>query len=186
MNIAKLTEEQLRATFPPDVLMRAEGSVGQFYNCTVRNGDLYGQIKGNHGTYDVTLRISQSPIPFENKKDEKYGSPKHAAALGLTYIYTPWVFKSEDQIDRNNLKTFDDIQFYVAITPLRQLVNELKTVNISLGKLAELTRIPLNQISTVIKDSDNDIPHALTEPLKLACLYLLENININKNECHNN
>jgi hypothetical protein len=180
MNVAKLTEDQLKAAFSADDLLRAEGSVGQFVNCTIKDGDLHGKIRGNHGVYDVTLKTSLSPIPAPVDKDEKHGSAKHAAALGLTYIYTPWVFKCEDCIDRKELASFDDISFYTAITPLRQLTNELKDINISLSKLAEITRIPLQQISAVIKDSDNGVPHALTEPLKMACLYLLENINIRK------
>jgi hypothetical protein len=180
MNVAKLTEEQLKAAFSADDLLRAEGSVGQFYNCTIKNGDLHGKIKGNHGVYEVTLQTSKSPLPVPTEKDDQHGSAKHAAALGLTYIYTPWVFRSADKIDRSKLTTFDDIQFYVAITPLRQLTDELKIAGISLSKLAEITRVPLQQISTVIKDSDNGVPHAITEPLKMACLYLLENINIRK------
>ena len=176
MNVAKLTEEQLKTAFSHEMLLRGEGSVGQFYDCTVKNGDLHGNIKGNHGVYNVTLYTSGAPVKGEcNCKSAAYEPCKHAAALGLSYIYTPWVFKSEDKIDRSNLKSIDDIQFYVAITPLRQFVDELKAKNISLSKLAEISRIPLQQISTAVRDSENGTPHTLTDVLKLASLYLLDN-----------
>ncbi len=176
MNVAKLTEEQLRTAFSPDVLLRAEGSVGQFSDCTVKNGDLHGKIKGNHGVYNVTLYTSKTPPTGEcNCKNGSAHEPcKHAAALGLSYIYTPWIFKSEDRIDRSGFKTIDDIQFYVAITPLRQFVDELRSRDISLSKLAEISRIPLQQISTAVKDSESGTPHTLTDILKLASLYLLD------------
>ncbi|MDR0453751.1 MAG: hypothetical protein LBH05_02945 [Deferribacteraceae bacterium] len=173
MNVAKLTEDQLRTTFPFEALSRGEGSVGQFYDCIVKNGDLYGKIKGNHGVYNAVLYTSRTPLTGEcNCKTTDLC--KHTAALGLSYLYTPWVFKCEDNIDRANLKNIDDIQFYVAMTPLRQFVNELKEQKIALSKLAEITRIPLQQISAAIRDSENGTPHTLTDILKLAILYLLD------------
>ena len=173
MNVAKITEDQLRTAFPFEVLSRGEGSVGQFYDCKVKNGDLYGKIKGNHGVYGVTLCTSDPSLNGEcNCKKNK--PCKHTAALGLSYLYTPWIFKSEDKIDRATLKGVDDIHFYVAITPLQQIADELKESGISVSKLAEITRIPLKQINEVIKKSESNMPHALTNALKLACLYLLD------------
>ena len=177
MNVPKLTEEQLKAVFAPDVMQRAEGVVGQFYDCIVKDGDLHAKIKGNHGFYQVTLRTSQSPLQADcTEKSSEQGSCKHMAALGLSYIYTPWVFKCEDCIDRNEFTSVDDIKFYVAITPLRQLLDELKSRQIPLSKLSEITRIPMQQISQVVRDSENGTTHTLTEALKLSCLYLLDRI----------
>ena len=174
MNVAKLTEEQLRTAFPFEILSRGEGSVGQFYDCTVKDGDLHGKIKGNHGVYNAILYTSNPQLKGECNC--KSAMPcKHVAALALSYLYTPWIFKSEDYIDRASLKSIDDIQFYVAVTPLRQIADELKERNISLSKLAEISRIPLQQISAAVKNSENGIPHTLTDILKLAALYLLEN-----------
>ena len=174
MNVAKLTEEQLRTAFPLDTLSRGEGSVGQFYDCVVKNGDLHGKIKGNHGIYNVTLYTSKTPFTGEcNCKNAI--KCKHSAALGLSYLYTPWVFKCEDKIDRTDLKTIDDIQYYVAMTPLKQFVDELITRNITVTKLAEITRIPLQQISTAIHDSENGTQNTFADLLKLASLYLLDN-----------
>ena len=173
MNVAKLTEEQLRAAFPFEVFSRGEGSVGQFYDCTVKNGNLYGKIRGNHGVYNAVLYTSETPLRGEcNCKNAT--QCKHTVALGLSYLCTPWIFKNEDKIDRSNLKSIDDIQFYVATTPLRQLIDELKDRKISLSKLAEISRISLQQISAALKDSENNTPHTLSDVLKLACLYLLE------------
>jgi len=174
MNVAKLTEEQLRTAFSLEALSRGEGSVGQFYDCVVKNGDLHGKIRGNHGIYNVNLHTSKTPLMGEcNCKN--MSQCKHAAALGLSYLYTPWVFKCEDKIDRANFKNIDDIQFYVAITPLRQILDELRQRNITVSKLAEITRIPLQQISSAVRDSENGTQNTLVYILKLASLYLLDN-----------
>jgi hypothetical protein len=177
MNVPKLTEEQLKAVFSPDVMQRAEGVVGQFHDCIVKDGDLHAKIKGNHGVYSIVLHTSKSPLQVEGTDtNTDGGSTKHMAALGLSYIYTPWIFKCEDDIDRTELTTVDDIQFYTAITPLRQLVDEMKTHKIPLTKLAEITRIPLQHISQIVRDSENGISHGRTEALKLSCLYLLDKV----------
>lgn len=175
MNVPRLTEEQLKTAFSPEDLQRAEGVVGQFYDCIVKNGDLNAKIKGNHGIYNVTLKTSQTPLQVEcADKNTLTGSCKHLAALGLTYIYTPWVFKCEDNIDRAELSSVDDIQFYVSVTPLRQLVDELKAKGIPMSRLAEITRTTVHMISQVIRHSENGTPHILTDPLKFTCMYLLE------------
>lgn len=175
MNVAKLTEDQLRNDFSPEATARAEGSVGQFYDCVVKNGDLYGKIKGNHGSYEVTLFTSKSPLSGHCEcKASTTGLCKHTAALGLSYLYTPWIFKSADKIDRKKLQTVDDIQFYIAITPVKELFEEMKAEGISLSRFSELTKVPMQHISQIIKNNEAGIPNSLTEVIKLSCMYLLD------------
>ena len=176
MNVAKLTEEQLRSGFSPEMTSRAEGSVGQFYDCTVKNGDLHGKIRGNHGFYEVTLHTSKPSLSGEcGCKASETGLCKHTAALGLSYIYTPWIFKSLDNIDRKKLQTIDDIQFYLGITPLRTLLDELKEKKgISLSRFSGFTRVPLQHISQVFKSNEAGVQNPMSEVLKLSCIYLLD------------
>ncbi len=175
MDVAKLSEDQLRAVFSPRVMERAEGSMGQFYDCIVKNGDLHATIRGNHGYYQVTLHTSKDPLTSEcNCKSAAEGPCKHGAALGLSYIYTPWIFKCEDRIDRNKLQTVDDIHFYVSLTPLRQLLDELKAAGVSMTRFAELAGVTPQQISTVVKATESGAQHVMGEMLKMSCLYLLD------------
>jgi hypothetical protein len=175
MNVAKLNEDQLRAVFAPREMDRAEGSIGQFYDCTVKNGDLHATIRGNHGYYQVTLYTSKNPIKSEcNCKASADGPCKHGAALGLSYIYTPWVFRCEDHIDRNKLETVEDIHFYVSITPLRQLLDELKAAGFSVTRFSELVGVTPQQVAAVVKATEGGAQHMMGGMMKMACLYLLE------------
>ena len=175
MNIIKLSEEQLREFFMPELLSRAEGSIGQITDCIIKDGRLHGCIKGNHGIYSIELEVSPKiHAKCSCKKGSEGNLCKHSAALGLTYIYTPWYFKCKDNIDRNLLKNTDDIAFYIAVTPLKQLLSELRDRNINASSVSDITRLPLQQIFAAVKDDDNNIPHLNVEMCKIACMYLLD------------
>jgi hypothetical protein len=174
MNVAKLTEEQIKAAFSADVLERAEGSIGQFRDCSVKGGDLFGKITGNHGSYSVALYTSKTPPGFSCTCRHGAEGCKHSAALGLTFIYSPWLFVCDEKIDRKELISLEDIRFYISVTPLRRILDELKTMGVSLAKLSELTNIPSQQISAAVRSSESGTPNAITDLLKLASLYLLE------------
>ncbi len=164
MQLKKLTEEQLKNISSSINLQRAENYVGKFHNCSIDNSCIKGTIKGNHGDYTVSMDIDTDPIQF--KCDCEKGQEvfcKHAAALGLTYIYTPWVFASNQKMDRNALRTTDDIQFYVKTTKLKQLLDDLKAAGVSVSQLAELTGIAMKQISCLVKDDTDGKNHSLTD-----------------------
>lgn len=175
MQLVKLTEEQLKNISSGLCLQRAENYVGKFHNCSVDGPVLKGTIKGNHGDYHVKLNIGADPIVYECGCDKaKESFCKHAAALGLTYIYTPWIFSSGHKIDRKAVKTPSEIQFYIKTTPLKDLLDDLKSVDISISTLAELTGVSMHQVSVMVKEDMTGVHHALTDPLKMSCLYLLE------------
>lgn len=176
MQLIKLTEEQLRNISTPLNLQRAENYVGKFFDCKVEGSKLTGKIRGNHGIYDVCLSIDSDPLVYECQCDSsKDMFCKHAAALGLTYVYTPWVFETDEVISRDNINSFEELQFYVKKSKLKTLLEELKQNGISSPKLAELTGISMQQLSAVVKDDDLGKTHQLTDPLKLSCLFLLCN-----------
>lgn len=175
MQLTKLTEEQLKNISTSINLQRAENYVGKFHNCSVDSSHIKGTIRGNHGDYTVTLKIDTDPIEFECECEKgKSIFCKHAAALGLTYIYTPWEFASNQKIDRNSIRTTDEIKFYIKTTPLKQLLDELKKIEVSISELADLSGITMKQISSIVKEDTRGKHHTLTDPLKLSCLYLLE------------
>ena len=175
MQLLKLTEEQLKNISSGMCLQRAENYVGKFMNCSVDGSVLKGTIKGNHGDYHVQLRFDTDPIQYEcGCENSKEMFCKHCAALGLTYIYTPWVFASDRKVDRKSMKTLEDMKYYIKVTPLKDLLDDLKKVNISLTALADLSGVTMQQISVMVKEDVTGKNHALTDPLKLSCLYLLE------------
>jgi len=175
MQLIKLSEEQLKNISTPLNLQRAENYVGKFYDCSVNGAELTGKIRGNHGVYEVKLKIDTDPIDYQcDCETSKETFCKHTAALGLTYIYTPWVFKSDEKIDRSNINNTEELLFYVKTTKLKELLDELKAVGIASSKVAELTGLSMQQLLTIAKDDNNGKNHQLTDPVKLSCLYLLE------------
>ncbi|MDR2401784.1 MAG: hypothetical protein LBD73_09070 [Deferribacteraceae bacterium] len=174
MNVAKLTEEQIKAAFRAEVLERAEGSIGQFQDCTVKGGDLFGKITGNHGSYSVSLYTSKTPLSFSCTCRSGSEGCKHAAALGLTFIYSPWLFTCAEKIDRAELTSVEDIHFYISVTPLKQIIDELRSAGIGLAKLSELTKLSSQQISAAVRSSEKGLAGSSGDLLKLASLYVLE------------
>jgi uncharacterized Zn finger protein len=176
MQLPKLSEEQLKNISTTLNLQRAENYVGKFVDCSIEGSLLKGTIKGNHGAYITTLKIDLDPIEFTcDCTNSKEVFCKHAAALGLTYIYTPWVFATEKKLDRKNIKTFDDIKFYVKTTALKTLLEDLRGKNVSSSQVADLTGVSMQQLSAIVKEDLGGKSHVLTDPLKIACMYLLCN-----------
>jgi len=175
MQLLRLTEEQLKNISSSITLQRAENYVGKFYDCEIEGSKLKGKIKGNHGVYNVELFIDSDPLDFKcdcNASKEMFC--KHAAALGLTYIYTPWVFTTEEELDRTKITSTGELQFYLKSVKLKGLIDELKRSGIGASALADITGISIQQLSMIIKDDQNGKNHTLTIPMKLSCLYLIE------------
>mgnify|MGYP005810646449 CR=1 FL=1 len=175
MQLIKLTEDQLRNICASMNFQRAENYIGRFYDCELKGHTLTGRVKGNHGVYNVKLKIDTDPLQFKcDCETSKTMFCKHVAALGLTYIYTPWVFVTDVKINRDEVKSLEDLDLYIRNIKLKTLVEELKEKEIGIAKLVELLGISVQQLSGVMKDDMNGKFHILTIPLKMACLYLIE------------
>ncbi|MGA1847321.1 SWIM zinc finger family protein [Deferribacter abyssi] len=175
MKLLKLTEDQLRNICTPINLQRAENYVGKFFDCKIQDNIIVGKIKGNHGVYNVSLKIDSDPLEYSCEcKTSKEMFCKHAAALGLTYIYTPWVFETDEKIERDSIKTLDELSFYLKTTKLKTLIDELRKKGVGVAKLSDLIGVSLQQIAAILKDEEKDKYHVLTDSIKLACLYILE------------
>lgn len=176
MQLIKLSEDDLKDVSSQLTLQRAESYVGNFYDCSLVNSVLIGKIRGNHGEYIVEVGIAENGKISSHKcgcETAKNEFCKHAAALGLTYIYTPWLFSGK-KIERSDIKTVDDLECYASSTTLRELFTELKSAGYSLADIAGLLKMSTVQLSGIIKDDQTGKKHQLTEPIKLACLYLLD------------
>lgn len=175
MQLFKLTEDQLRNSATSLIIQRAENYIGKFTNCKIEGPILKGKIKGNHGIYDVELKIDSDPIQYKCQcETSKTSFCKHAAALGLTYIYTPWVFELDHAPDRSKISTFDELQYYVKTVKLKDLIDELRSCCVTIAQLSDLFGISAQQLLSLIKDDQTGKHHILTDPIKLSCMYLLE------------
>jgi uncharacterized Zn finger protein len=175
MQIVRLAEEQIKNICSPINLQRAENYISRFYDCEMDRTTIRGRVRGNHGVYDVELTLDSDPLKYKcGCETSKTMFCKHAAALGLTYIYTPWVFAPDIQIKKDEIKTVEDLDLYLRKIKLKSLIEDLREKDINISILSELTGISLQQISSVIKDDQIGKYHILTNPLKLSCLYIME------------
>lgn len=175
MQLLKLTEDQLKNICTTLNMQRAENYVGKFHDCVIDGNFLRGAIKGNHGSYNVSLQISSDPLEYSCEcETSKSMFCKHSAALGLTYIYTPWLFTTDEKIDRGNITTNKELQYYLRTTTLKDLIDEMRSCCLGAVNFAELSGISAQQLSTIIKDEQKGKYHVLTDPLKMSCLYLIE------------
>ncbi|ADR18916.1 SWIM zinc finger family protein [Calditerrivibrio nitroreducens] len=175
MQLFKLSEDQLRNSATTLIIQRAENYIGKFNNCKIEGPVLKGTIKGNHGIYNVELKIDTDPIQYKCDCDTaKTSFCKHAAALGLTYIYTPWVFELDHIPDRTKISSFEELQYYVKTVKLKDLLEDLRGCCITVAQLSELLGISAQQLLAIVKDDQSNKHHILTDPIKLSCMYLLE------------
>ena len=58
----------------------------------------------------------------------------------------PGYSQANQIIDRKSLRTTEEIKFYIKTTPLRQLLDDLKSINVSISQLADLSGIPMKRI----------------------------------------
>lgn len=176
MRLITLSVEDLNAVAGEQTLQRAESYVGNFYDCNISNDTLTGKIRGNHGEYNVSLTYNEHSEIISHKcmcERAKTTCCKHAAALGLTYIYTPWLFHGK-RISRSEIKSIEDLQYYLATMPLKDVFSGLKDEGILLSDLALILKISVSQLSAIVKDDQAGKVHQLTEPIKIATLYMIE------------
>ena len=175
MKLVKLSAEDLNEAATEETLQRAESYVGNFYDCNIHDNVISGKIRGNHGEYNVSLIIDGGKVKSHNCICERAKTEccKHAAALGLTYVYTPWLFNGK-RIKKSDIHNLDSLEYYLSTTSLKELFTETKDNGITLADLSSVTKISVQQLSTIIKDEQSGKLHQLTEPIKLGCLYLLD------------
>lgn len=176
MQLIKLTEDKLKEVSTQINIQKSESYVGNFFDCNLNNNILSGKIRGNHGEYKVEITVNDSGAIEQHKcmcEVSKNEFCKHSIALCLTYIYTPWVFSGK-KMNRQNIKTIEDVKYFISTTTLRELFLELKDLGYSLSDIADLLKISTVQLSSVIRDDQYGKNHLLTDAIKLSCLYLLE------------
>lgn len=176
MEPVTLAKESLEKAVSELTLQRVGGYIGNFYDCCIDGRTITGKVKGNHGEYSVSVTIGDNGDIAAYSCLCKRSSAefcKHAAALGITFMENPWLFHAKS-IDKTEIKSFNDLRYYLSITTLKDMVSSLKTNGLNLSDLAYLLNVSVSQLSSVIKEDMAGKIHLLTEPVKLACLYLLD------------
>ena len=103
-------------------------------------------------------------LNWDTDGDNQLSKAEAAAVTSLEGVFTECV----------SIIAFDELKYYIATTPLKEMITNLKSAGYSLADIAELLKISVLQLSTIVKDDQIGKTHQLTEPIKLVCSYLLD------------
>jgi len=176
MHFIQLTLDELtNQTKNYETVQKAESSLNSFYNLKMEDSRLSGAILGNHGEYLVSMDVDNGKIKKYSClcDNSKISFCKHAIGLGLNYIYTPWLFDSKN-INIEDIKNISDLKYYIRMTKLNDIFNDIKKVNISILDISDLLNISVSDLSVILKDENIKKSHKMLEPIKISLLYILD------------
>jgi uncharacterized Zn finger protein len=160
---------QKRWTHSPSI--KAKKYVNQFFQQTRTGTKIKAKVKGNHGTYTVSIQFTNNDI---NSACSCYiggdGYCHHCEALAFTFLNNAEIFKEVKTTIQGNIQTLTDLGAYLQDVTLESLLNELKENGITQKAFSESIRMSTRHLSA-IKSSElrNRYYHELGAT-KLACL----------------
>ena len=154
---------------------KAKRYVGQFFDTTRFGTKITAKVIGNHGTYTVSLQVSEGSLTSAcSCYIGKYGGCHHCQALAITFLQDPTKFIELRQRELEDVGVLADIAEYLRSVTLDGLIEELKKQGITQKAFADSIGMSSQKLSA-IKSSErrNRYFHELGAT-KLACLWVLE------------
>ena len=149
--------------------------VGQFFNMTRLRSRISGQVKGNHGTYTVTISITDHVLMSScSCYIGKQGNCHHCAALALTFLKDANMFEEVKTRTRDELQKLDTLKEYLDGVTLDSLIQELKASGITQKAFAESIGMSPRQLSIIQSSERRNHIHNELGATKLACLWVIE------------
>ncbi|WP_141509057.1 helix-turn-helix domain-containing protein [Candidatus Chloroploca asiatica] len=150
---------------------------------TLRNG-LYAKVQGNHGVYRVSI------FEYNDQIDAtcscyigKHGYCHHCEALARTFLLDATTIPPVPAYhiaDVRTATTPEQINQYIRSTALAELLQELERNRISIKSVAASLGVSPQRIRALIKKEQHQgVVDELT-PIKLSCLWLLDQLNREK------
>lgn len=172
---ADIIKNALKKTWSNRVSSKAKGYIGSFFDMQIKDGVILARVKGNHGTYTVSLKLENNHINA-SCSCYKGGYCHHSEALAHTYVQNPRDFKVVKSKTLKQVKTLNDLNSYLNSTTLDKLIRELKSKGITQKDFAESIGMSTRHLSAV-KSSElrNRYFHELGAT-KLACLWVLDHL----------
>ena len=149
--------------------------VGQFFNMTRLGSRISGQVKGNHGTYTVTIQVKdQSLTSACSCYIGKHGYCHHCVALALTFLKNGNVFEEVKTRTRDELQKLETLKEYLDSVTLDSLLQELKASGITQKAFAESMGMNPRHLTAVRSSELRNHFHNELGATKLACLWVIE------------
>lgn len=167
----------VRRTWSAKPDQKTQQYVGKFIDNTVVGNKIVAKVKGNHGTYTVSIELTDDKLVAAcSCYIGKGGYCHHCQALALTYLQNPASFNEVQMKTREDVKQVNDLQAYLQSVTLESLLKQLNSQGITQKAFAESIGMNPRHL-TAIKSSEAR-NHFFNElgATKLACLWLLEHV----------
>lgn len=154
---------------------KAARYVGKFFESTRLGTKLTAKVRGNHGTYTVSIQLTQEIITSAcSCYIGKHGGCHHCQALAITFLQKADTFTELKQREFEEVTEVTDIAEYLGSVTLDDLVLQLKKQGITQKAFAESIGMSSQKLSAIkASERRNRYFHELGAT-KLACLWVLE------------
>ncbi|MBV7335102.1 hypothetical protein KFU94_44070 [Chloroflexi bacterium TSY] len=159
---------------------KAEPYVGRFFSCTRAGNKITGKVKGNHGTYVVSIQLEEGWIESVcSCYIGKRGNCHHSEALAVTFkcepdqftLVAPQTVESVGQV-----KSLTDLKTHLAQITLDDLTKQLRAKGITQKALADSMGMNPQHITAVKSSERRNRYFTELGAIKLACMWVLEHI----------
>jgi hypothetical protein len=156
---------------------KAKPYVDAFFD-TMRIGTkIIAKVRGNHGTYTVSIHLNQQTINAAcSCYIGKGGGCHHSEALAHTFLNNPDMFRAHEQLQFDDIQTLADLHAYLQNTTLDTLLTELKSQGITHKAFADSIGMSTRHLSAI---KSSELRHHYFHELgatKLACIWVLTHI----------
>lgn len=159
---------------------KAKNYVDKFSDCSRIGKKIVGKVKGNHGTYTVSILVEGEAV---SSACSCYiggdGGCHHCIALGMTFLRDPKSFKISRSKNLKNVRTPNELKGYLKKITLDKLLKDLKANGITQKAFANSIGMNPGHLSSIKSSELRNRFYNELGATKLACLWVLENL---KNE----
>lgn len=174
-NDTAILKKVIRKNWSPKGTPKSNRYVGKFSSTTRLNTKISGKVLGNHGTYTVSIVITENSLSSAcSCYIGKHGGCHHCQALGITYLKTPEIFKELKQRTLRRVKTLEHLPEFLRSVTLEELIKDLKKQGITQKAFAESIDMSSQKLSAIKSSEKRNRNFHELGAVKLACLWTLE------------
>jgi uncharacterized Zn finger protein len=156
---------------------KAQSYVGKFFDRTRTGKRIVAKVRGNHGTYTVSLDVKAKGIDSAcSCYIGKHGGCHHCRALAQTFLDDAESFTEIKRKRRVSLRTMEDVEDYLDSVTLDDLLRKMKEQGVTQTAFAESVGMNPRRLSAVKSSELRNRYFNELGAIKLACLWVIENI----------
>lgn len=161
---------------------KAERYIDQFWDRIRRGQKIIAKVEGNHGTYTVSIEVQESGLTHSSCSCYigKHGYCHHVAALAHTYVNHPDDFTVITPIALEAVTSLDELKQYLQSVTLEDLVLQLREKGVTQKAFAESIGMSSQKIGVIKRSEDRNKYFHELGAVKLACLWVMQNLVVDK------